>query len=82
MASTNMAIVLVMMQVSKRIPFENPDVLFGVRTMYIASNIMIVMLYLYVRQQIHKKKGNIIITPRTYPNQAHTNAYLPQTSKP
>ncbi|KAI5288662.1 hypothetical protein KEM54_005022 [Ascosphaera aggregata] len=53
---TNMVIVLVMMQVSKRIPFENPDVLFGVRSMYIASNILIFSLYLYVRSQINKKK--------------------------
>ncbi|KAI5304135.1 hypothetical protein KEM56_006807 [Ascosphaera pollenicola] len=53
---TNMIIVLVMMQVSKRIPFENPDVLFAARTMYIASNVLILTIYAYVRSQINKKK--------------------------
>lgn len=46
-----------MMQVSKRIPFENPEVLLGVRTMYLASNIIILALYIYVGSQITKKKG-------------------------
>ncbi|PGH21331.1 hypothetical protein AJ80_03382 [Polytolypa hystricis UAMH7299] len=44
------------MQVSKRIPFDNPDVLLGVRVMYIASNLLILGLYLYVQMQINKKK--------------------------
>lgn len=48
---------LVMMQVSKKIPFDNPDVLFGVRSMYIASNVLIAVLYFYVHMQINKKKG-------------------------
>lgn len=48
---------LVMMQVSKKIPFEDPTVLFGVRTMYIASNVLIAMLYFYVHTQINAKKG-------------------------
>ncbi|EEP79155.1 inorganic phosphate transporter PHO88 [Uncinocarpus reesii 1704] len=53
---SNLVIILVMMQVSKKIPFENPEVLLGVRTMYIASNIIIASLYLYVYTQINKKK--------------------------
>ncbi|KAK2735019.1 hypothetical protein FQN57_001361 [Myotisia sp. PD_48] len=53
---SNLVIILVMMQVSKRIPFENPDVLLGVRTMYIASNIAIAVLYYYIYTQIVKKK--------------------------
>ncbi|EEQ91836.1 hypothetical protein RJZ56_000838 [Blastomyces dermatitidis] len=52
----NLAIILVMMQVSKKIPFDNPSVLLGVRAMYICSNILILGLYLYVRSQINKKK--------------------------
>lgn len=52
-----MAIVLVMMQVSKRIDFENPDVLFTVRSMYVASNVLILAIYAYVRSVIYKKKG-------------------------
>ncbi|EEH46315.2 uncharacterized protein PADG_02413 [Paracoccidioides brasiliensis Pb18] len=45
-----------MMQVSKKIPFDDPNVLLSVRTMYIASNIFILCLYMYVRSQINKKK--------------------------
>ena len=46
-----------MMQVSKRVPFDNPDVLNGVRALYIASNLIIAALYVYVQLQINKKKG-------------------------
>ncbi|KAJ9302850.1 hypothetical protein DTO271G3_224 [Paecilomyces variotii] len=53
---TNLAIILVMMQVSKRIPFDNPDVLLGVRAMYIISNLIILGIYFYVQVQINKKK--------------------------
>ncbi|KAK2813933.1 hypothetical protein FQN50_000334 [Emmonsiellopsis sp. PD_5] len=53
---TNLVVILVMMQVSKKIPFDNPDVLLGVRTMYIASNIIIFGLYMYVQSQINAKK--------------------------
>lgn len=48
-----------MMQVSKRIPFDNPDVLLGVRAMYIISNLIILGIYLYVQAQINKKKGTL-----------------------
>ncbi|KAI1918425.1 phosphate transporter (Pho88) [Ophidiomyces ophidiicola] len=44
------------MQVSKKIPFEQPEVLLGVRTMYIASNVIIAALYFYVYNQINQKK--------------------------
>jgi hypothetical protein len=46
-----------MMQVSKRIPFDNPDVLLGVRALYIVSNVIILGIYLYVQSKINKKKG-------------------------
>jgi Phosphate transport (Pho88) len=46
-----------MMQVSKKIPFDNPDVLVGVRALYLVSNVIILGLYLYVRTQINQKKG-------------------------
>ncbi|KLJ09051.1 hypothetical protein EMPG_15512, partial [Blastomyces silverae] len=52
----NLAVILVMMQVSKKIPFDNPSVLLGVRAMYICSNVLILGIYLYVRSQINKKK--------------------------
>ncbi|WEW56250.1 phosphate transporter (Pho88) [Emydomyces testavorans] len=44
------------MQVSKKIPFDKPEVLLGVRTMYVASNIIIAALYFYVFNQINRKK--------------------------
>ncbi|EEH05548.1 inorganic phosphate transporter PHO88 [Histoplasma capsulatum G186AR] len=52
----NLVIILVMMQVSKKIPFDNPSVLLGVRSMYVVSNVLIMALYMYVRHQIIKKK--------------------------
>jgi hypothetical protein len=52
-----MVIILGMMQVSKKIPFDNPDVLLGVRGLYIVSNLVILGIYLYVQSVINKKKG-------------------------
>ncbi|RYO95951.1 hypothetical protein DL765_011689 [Monosporascus sp. GIB2] len=52
----NIIIILGMMQVSKRIPFDNPDVLNGVRALYVASNLIIAAIYVYVQTQINKKK--------------------------
>lgn len=48
-----------MMQVSKRIPFEDPNVLNMVRALYVTSNLIIAGIYLYVQMQINKKKGMI-----------------------
>ena len=45
------------MQVSKKIPFEDPQVLMGVRALYIVSNLIIVGIYLYMQQKINAKKG-------------------------
>ncbi|KAI1214360.1 inorganic phosphate transport PHO88 [Annulohypoxylon truncatum] len=53
---TNIIIILGMMQVSKRIPFEDPNVLNIVRALYIASNVIIASIYLYTQVQINKKK--------------------------
>ncbi len=50
-------IILGMMQVSKKIPFDDPQVLMYVRILYIATNIIIAGVYLYLQQQINKKKG-------------------------
>lgn len=46
-----------MMQASKKIPFEDPNVLNGVRGLYVVSNIIILGVYLYVKMQIDKKRG-------------------------
>ena len=47
------------MQASKKIPFDDPRVLNGVRVLYVVSNLIIAGLYLYVQQQINKKKGTL-----------------------
>lgn len=44
-------------QVSKKIPFDDPNVLLGVRVMYVASNLIIFGLYYYILMNIKKKKG-------------------------
>ena len=54
---TNLVVILVMMQASKKIPFEDPNVLMGVRALYVVSNLIIVGIYVYVGMQIDKKKG-------------------------
>lgn len=57
LCSTNIIIILGMMQVSKKIPFEDPNTLNIVRGLYITSNVIIAFLYLYTQFQINKKKG-------------------------
>ncbi len=54
-----------MMQASKKIPFEDPNVLLGVRVLYVLTNLIIIGIYVYVGMQIDKKKGNI--SPSTPP---------------
>ncbi|KAI9669232.1 MAG: hypothetical protein M1817_004727 [Caeruleum heppii] len=53
---TNLVVILFMMQASKKVPFDNPMVLNGVRAVYVLSNLIIVGVYLYVQNQINKKK--------------------------
>ncbi len=45
------------MQASKKIPFDDPNVLNGIRGLYILSNLIIAGIYVYIMQQINKKKG-------------------------
>lgn len=54
---TNLVVILGMMQVSKKIPFEDPTWLNGIRGMYILSNLIIVGLYVYCGIVIKKKNG-------------------------
>ncbi|KAI9847325.1 MAG: hypothetical protein M1837_002912 [Sclerophora amabilis] len=53
---TNLVVILVMMQLSKKIPFDDPMVLNGVRALYVASNVIIVAIYLYIQSRINKTK--------------------------
>jgi hypothetical protein len=61
--STNLVIVLGMMQLSKKIPFDDPQVLLGVRILYAVSNLLILGIYFYVQTQINKKKGAYDVPP-------------------
>ncbi|EHK48817.1 hypothetical protein TRIATDRAFT_298139 [Trichoderma atroviride IMI 206040] len=53
---TNLMIILGMMQVTKKIPFEDENVLNIVRAVYIGSNLIIAGIYFYIQLQINKKK--------------------------
>jgi NADH:ubiquinone oxidoreductase subunit F (NADH-binding) len=46
-----------MMQASKKVPFDDPTVLNGVRALYVITNLIIVGIYVYVGMQIDKQKG-------------------------
>lgn len=52
-----MVIILVMMQASKKIPFEDENVLNGVRALYVVSNVLIFAVYMYTKMKIDQKKG-------------------------
>ena len=63
--STNLIIILVMMQASKKVPFEDPMTLNLVRALYVVSNLIIAGVYLYTKMQIDKKRGTLL--PPTTP---------------
>lgn len=50
-------IILGMMQVSKKIPFDDPQVLLSIRGIYIFSNVVIAVVYLVLQSRINSKKG-------------------------
>ncbi|KAI9800473.1 MAG: hypothetical protein M1833_003359 [Piccolia ochrophora] len=53
---TNLVVILFMMQVSKKVPFDDPIVLNGVRAAYVVSNLIILAIYVYIQRSINKKK--------------------------
>lgn len=53
---TNLLLILFLMQGAKKIPFDDPLVLNGIRAIYVLSNLAILGVYLYVQSQINKKK--------------------------
>lgn len=61
------------MQASKKIPFDDPNVLNGIRALYVLSNLIIAGIYVYIMQQINKKKGVSCPPARPY-NPAGTGA--------
>jgi heme/copper-type cytochrome/quinol oxidase subunit 3 len=54
-AVTNLVIMLVMMQVSKKIDFDDPTVTLAVRILYVTSNVLIFGLYFWTKTKIEKK---------------------------
>lgn len=56
-----------MIQVAKKVPFEDPMVLNGVRGVYILSNLIIMGIYYYIKLQIDKKKGASSLDGLCYP---------------
>lgn len=46
-----------MIQVSRKVDFENPDVLMGCRGAYIFSNLLIALIYIFIQFKINAKKG-------------------------
>lgn len=71
--SSNLVIILGFMQISKKIPFDDPNVLNGVRALYILSNVIIAGIYLYVQAQINKKNGASDIHTSWYIVSQHSN---------
>lgn len=59
--STNLAVILLSMQASKRIPFDDPTVLNGIRAMYVLSNLIIAGIYFYIQTKINAKKGVLLL---------------------
>lgn len=51
------------MQVAKRIPFEDPQVLLAVRIAYVVSNLLIFGLNYYISTKIKQKKGKLESIP-------------------
>jgi hypothetical protein len=46
-----------MMQVAKKIPFDDPNVLNICRAIYVVSNVIILSIYIYIKTVVDKKKG-------------------------
>ncbi|KAF2866579.1 inorganic phosphate transporter Pho88 [Massariosphaeria phaeospora] len=58
---TNLVIILGFMQISKKVPFDDPNVLNAVRALYVLSNVIIVGIYVYVQAQINKKNDMTVV---------------------
>ncbi|KAF3921496.1 hypothetical protein ABW21_db0208958 [Orbilia brochopaga] len=63
LCSSNIVVVLGLMQLAKKIPFEDQNVLWAVRGLYILSNLVIFGFYFYVGKQIKQKNGTAPLSP-------------------
>lgn len=57
----NLLLMLVMMQVTRRLDSENPTVLFYLRTLYITCQLIVLTIYMYTKSIINKKNDNEVI---------------------
>ncbi len=55
--STNLVIILFLVQLAKKIPMEDPNVVNGFRALYVLSNLVVMGIYFYCKLQIDKKNG-------------------------
>lgn len=62
-----------MMQAAKKIPFEDDNVLLGIRILYISSNVLIAGIYLYIQNKINTKKGTPPVASFPLPGQPRCN---------
>ncbi|OCH86162.1 inorganic phosphate transporter [Obba rivulosa] len=60
-AVSNLLISLGAMQVARKIPFEDPEVLTYVRIAYVASQVIILAVYYYVSMKIKKKNDLTVL---------------------
>ena len=77
---TNMAIMLFFFQASKKIPFDDPNVLNGVRGLYIFSNLLMFGIYYYMMRKIDAKKGMPFSSYR--PHSPASNLSLKRSTAP
>ncbi|KAI0761574.1 inorganic phosphate transporter [Trametes elegans] len=60
-AVSNLVISLAAMQVAKRVPFDDPQVLVYVRIAYVATQAIVLGVYYYVGSQIRKKNDQTVL---------------------
>ncbi|POW00102.1 hypothetical protein PSHT_13227 [Puccinia striiformis] len=57
----NMAIPLVGMQVARKIPFDDPQVLFGMRMAYVTSQVLCLSAYYWLSHKIKTKNDTTVL---------------------
>ncbi|TVY35387.1 SRP-independent targeting protein [Lachnellula subtilissima] len=77
---TNLVIILGMMQVSKKIPLDDPNTLNLVRAGYLLSNLIIIAVYAYTHLVINKKKDMTTLKYVEQPQMGSTEEPKPITT--
>jgi len=60
-AITNLVIILFLVQLAKKIPMEDPNVVNGFRALYVLSNLIVMGIYFYCKLQIDKKNDMTVL---------------------